>query len=456
VGGVPLRTPANGTFISDQNAMRADDPSNTIPHQNASMVSRSTVVTDNGVPSAVGLTRQRVPNPDPDPATDARAQERRAVNQSTGRENSLCERAGSNPAVPGVEADFVMADLARALERQEFVLHYQPKVNLETGKIAGAEALLRWVHPVMGMLPAERFLPIARDFGLMVPIALWMLREACAQARRWKDAAIPFGSMAVEISDVQLRAPDFARDVEKTLLETGLSAHCLQLEIAESTLKQDAGTDIPVLHRLGRMGVQLAVANYGTGDFSLGFLIRFPIDALKIDSAFVDHIATPASDSALVSGLVVMGHKLQVPVVAQGVTDQAQLSFLEQQHCEQGQGVYFSAPVEAGKFAALMKIANAHADCDCGRPCIQGIVVNSTNLNRGSLLRDLQRPELPWNLFGYESGPAIAMTTALGRLPKNGICVRCCTENPGVAVTRIARRALVRRVAAATCGDKAD
>ncbi len=269
-----------------------------------------------------------------------------------GRDNYQFFRHEMN--VRAVERHVVESHLRHALERQEFVLHYQPKVNLATGAITGAEALLRWMHPEWGMVLPERFVPVAEDCGLIVPIGRWVLREACAQARRWEDAGLKPASIAVNISALEFRRGDFVEGVRAILHETGLAPCCLQLEITESVLMHNAETSTAILQQLKDMGVQLAVDDFGTGYSSLSYLHLFPIDVLKIDGSFVHDIDSVNGNGIIVSAVIAMGTSLKQRVIAEGVEKQGQLAFLKAQHCEEGQGYFFSRPLVAEEFATLL------------------------------------------------------------------------------------------------------
>jgi diguanylate cyclase (GGDEF)-like protein/PAS domain S-box-containing protein len=270
-----------------------------------------------------------------------------------GRNNYQFFKSGMN--VRAVERQVMETHLRHALTRQEFVLHYQPKINLASGMITGAEALLRWMHPEWGMVLPERFVPIAEDCGLIVPIGHWVLREACAQAKRWQDAGLQPASVAVNISALEFRHKNFIANVRSILSETGLKPSCLQLEITESVLMRDAESSTAILQQLKTMGVQLAVDDFGTGYSSLSYLKQFPIDVLKIDQSFVQDIgSTHYNDGVIVSAVIAMGTSLKQRVVAEGVEEEVQLAFLKEQNCEEGQGYFFSRPLGAEQFAALL------------------------------------------------------------------------------------------------------
>lgn len=269
-----------------------------------------------------------------------------------GRNNYQFFRSDMN--IRAVERQSIEANLRHALEKQEFVLHYQPKVNLDTGVITGVEALLRWKHAEWGVALPERFVAIAEDCGLIVPIGRWVLREACMQAMRWIDAGLAPVSIAVNISALEFHQMNFVEGVREILGDTGLAAHCLQLEITESVLMQNAESSTAILQELKNMGVQLAVDDFGTGYSSLSYLKQFPIDVLKIDRSFVHDIAYASDDGIIVSAVIGMGNSLKLRVVAEGVEEQGQLAFLKARHCEEGQGYLFSRPLIAEQFAALL------------------------------------------------------------------------------------------------------
>jgi len=269
-----------------------------------------------------------------------------------GRNNYQFFRSEMN--LLAVERQFIETNLRRALENQEFVLHYQPKVNLDTGLITGAEALLRWKHPEWGMVLPQRFVSISEDCGLIVPIGRWVLREACAQAMRWRDAGLPVVSMGVNISALEFRQKNFFEGVNNVLNDTGLEAHCLQLEITESVLMRDAQCSAAILQKLKTRGVELAVDDFGTGYSSLSYLKQFPIDVLKIDQSFVHDLASTNDNGIIVSAVIGMGNNLHLRVIAEGVENQEQLAFLKAHHCEEAQGYLFSQPLVADQFAALL------------------------------------------------------------------------------------------------------
>jgi EAL domain-containing protein (putative c-di-GMP-specific phosphodiesterase class I) len=259
-----------------------------------------------------------------------------------------------------VERQLVEANLRLALQRQEFVLQYQPKVNLNSGKISGAEALLRWIHPIEGIILPQRFVRIAEESGLIVPIGHWVLNEACKQAKNWFDAGLTPISIAVNISAWEFRQIDFLGTVRAILNGTGLNPHCLQLEITESVLMENAESSAMILRELKNVGVQLAVDDFGTGYSSLSYLNQFPLDVIKIDQSFVDGIGVSKDNGIIVSAIIGMGNNLKLKVIAEGVENLTQLRFLRERHCEEGQGYYFSRPISANSFAALLASAKSY------------------------------------------------------------------------------------------------
>jgi diguanylate cyclase (GGDEF)-like protein/PAS domain S-box-containing protein len=256
--------------------------------------------------------------------------------------------------VRAVARQSIEEDLGRALERQEFVLHYQPKIDLVTGKITGAEALLRWTPKRGPVAPAE-FIPVAEDCGLILPIGQWVLREACRQARVWVDAGLPPVTMAANISAVQFRTENFLDSVFAILKDTGLDPRFLELEMTESVLMKHAESAESVLRTLRARGVQIAVDDFGTGYSSLSYLRKFPIDSLKIDQSFVRQITTVPDETIIVKAVISMGRSLKLRVVAEGVETQEQLAFLQAHQCDEAQGYYFSRPVRPEQFAKLLE-----------------------------------------------------------------------------------------------------
>jgi EAL domain-containing protein (putative c-di-GMP-specific phosphodiesterase class I) len=257
--------------------------------------------------------------------------------------------------VLAVQRQSIEADLRRALERQEFVLHYQPKINLHSGLIVGVEALIRWQHPELGLLPPAQFVHIAEDCGLILPIGRWVLRKACLQAQAWRQAGLPPLTIAVNTSAIEFRAKDFLENLCATLEDTRLDTRYLELELTESILMQDAESTDSVLHALSDLGVKLAIDDFGTGYSSLSYLRQFPIDTLKIDQSFVNQMTSNPDDATIASTVIGMGKSLKLRVIAEGVETPEQYAFLLAQHCDEGQGYYFSRPLAAEALATLLQ-----------------------------------------------------------------------------------------------------
>jgi len=248
--------------------------------------------------------------------------------------------------------------LRTALDRKELFLMYQPQMEIASGKIIGVEALLRWQHPEMGLVPPNDFIRIAENSGLIVPIGEWVLRTACTQARKWQDEALAAVSVAVNVSAVQFRREGFSELVRKVLLDTGIAPQYLELEVTESLLLSSADVTFPVLQELKDMGLSLAIDDFGTGYSSLSYLKRFPVSKLKIDRSFVRDVALNPDDAAITTAIISMAKSLNLKVIAEGVEDEAQMSFLRAHHCDEIQGYYFSKPLSADEVAAKLR-----ADC---------------------------------------------------------------------------------------------
>jgi diguanylate cyclase (GGDEF)-like protein/PAS domain S-box-containing protein len=253
-----------------------------------------------------------------------------------------------------IERRALEGGLRAALDHGEFVLHYQPKVDLRTGRMIGAEALIRWHHPERGLVTPHSFIPVAEDSGLIVPIGQWVQREACRQAVAWQTAGLRPVPIAVNISALEFRGQGFFDRVRRILAETGLDPRLLELELTESVLMESVGTTAAMLWELKGMGLRLAVDDFGTGYSSLSYLMHFPIDALKVDQSFVHEIAAAGDTSPIITAVIAMGRSLKQRVVAEGVETEAQLAFLRSQQCEEGQGFHFSRPLPPDQFAALL------------------------------------------------------------------------------------------------------
>jgi diguanylate cyclase (GGDEF)-like protein len=254
-----------------------------------------------------------------------------------------------------VERQSTEEGLRRALERREFALHYQPKVNLTTGAITGAEALIRWLHPTRGSVPPIDFIPVAEDCGLILSIGAWVLREACQQAKAWIDLGLPATSMAVNVSAIEFRSESFLDGLFATLGETGLDPRSLELELTESVLMKHAKSTATILQTLRENGIQVAVDDFGTGFSSLSYLRKFPVDAVKIDQSFIRQISTAGDDTTIVKAVIGMARGLKLRVIAEGVEKLEEVAFLRAYRCDEAQGYYFGRPVPPQQFAMLLK-----------------------------------------------------------------------------------------------------
>ena len=246
-------------------------------------------------------------------------------------------------------------NLRLALERHEFSLHYQAKVNFKTGAITGVEALLRWQSPELGNITPTQFIPIAEETGIIVPIGKWVLRTACAQNVAWQKQGLPAVRMAVNLSLRQLLDSNLPRDIEQALHDSGMDAEYLELEVTESMIMNDPRKMITILQRIKSMGVRLAIDDFGTGYSSLAQLKQFPVDTLKIDRSFIRNITEDSDDKAIAHAIISMGESLGLTVVAEGVETIEQLNYLKGQACDEMQGFYFSKPVVADQFAELLR-----------------------------------------------------------------------------------------------------
>jgi len=253
-------------------------------------------------------------------------------------------------------------DLRRALERNEFELHYQPQFDLATGRLLGAEALMRWRHPLRGLVPPNEFIPLAEDNGLILPMGVWVMHEACRQVRDWQARLDHAGSdvrlrMAVNLSARQLQRPGLADQVREVLVTTGLPAHMLELEITESSIMEDPDQALALLQSLHSIGIELSVDDFGTGYSSLAYLKRFPIDRLKIDRSFIGGIETDGDAAAIVEAIVAMARKLGLRVLAEGVETVAQRDFLASLGCDEAQGYLLGRPLPAAAWEPILQAA---------------------------------------------------------------------------------------------------
>ena len=262
------------------------------------------------------------------------------------------------------ERTLIEAQLRGALARQEFSLHYQPRVDLRSGQIVGMEALLRWQHPQLGMVPPARFIGVAEETGLIVAIGVWVLQTACAQNQAWQRAGLPRLRVAVNLSARQFRDPGLADDIVRALASSGLDAQYLELELTESLMMQQIDEAVATLARLKRLGIALSIDDFGTGYSSLAYLKLFPLDYLKIDQSFIRDMLGDPSGAAIVRSVIALGHSLNFKIIAEGVETAAQLAYLRRHQCDEMQGYHFSRPLPAEQFGALLQAETGLAPPD--------------------------------------------------------------------------------------------
>lgn len=254
-----------------------------------------------------------------------------------------------------VERLSLESGLRRALERDELSLHYQPKVNVASGLISGMEALLRWQHPELGSVAPDRFIPIAEETGLIVPIGAWVLKTACSQNRAWQRQGLRRLPVAVNLSPRQFAGEGLLGDIKSALAESGLEPSDLELEITESMVMNNPDQAITVLRQVKQLGVRVAIDDFGIGYSSLAYLKRFPIDTVKVDRSFVEDIPADENSMAIAQAVIAMAHSLRLKVVAEGVESEGQLSFLRGEGCDEIQGHYFCEARAASEISAIMR-----------------------------------------------------------------------------------------------------
>ena len=263
----------------------------------------------------------------------------------------------SDMKAKATEKLFIESDLRKALEHGQFVLHYQPQVDIRTGHIIGAEALIRWNHPMAGLISPAKFIPIAEESGLIVPLGEWVLNEACRQNLAWQKTGLPPISIAVNLSAVQFRQQNLCQLISKVLSDTGLDPHYLELELTEGLVMSNTDSAVATLNCFKEMGVHISIDDFGTGYSSLSYLKHFPIDYLKIDQSFVRDITTNPDDAAITTAIINMAQGLNLKTIAEGVETADQLAFLRLHSCDVVQGYYFSKPVPATEFADILRMS---------------------------------------------------------------------------------------------------
>ncbi len=273
-----------------------------------------------------------------------------------------CLTAFSRDLADGIQRRVQLeARLKQALQRGEFALHYQPKVEIATGRTVGWEALLRWQSPELGMVSPAEFIPVAEQTGLILPIGEWVLRESCRQLREWQEAGLAVGGVAVNLSTRQFRQQSLAEQVRGALKDSGLAPDMLELEITESAIMDNLASAASVLGELARLGISIAVDDFGTGYSSLSYLKTFPLHALKIDRSFIQDIPGDDNDTAIVRTIIALAESLGLTVVAEGVETEAQLDYLREAGCAQMQGYLFSRPLPPDQCVGLMRSGKARA-----------------------------------------------------------------------------------------------
>jgi diguanylate cyclase (GGDEF)-like protein len=253
-------------------------------------------------------------------------------------------------------------DLRRALPMNQFEVHYQPKSDVASGRVNSVEALLRWRHPMRGLVSPAEFIPLAEENGLILSIGEWVLREACRQARRWQRMGLPFLRVAVNVSPVQFRQSNFLQAVRTALLDFDLEPQYLEIELTETTVMDNAESSVQILEELSRMGVVVSIDDFGTGYSSMSYLRRFPIDKLKIDRSFISDLTTNSADSSIVQAIISLAHSLRLKVVAEGVETAEQLERLREMGCDQYQGFFRSAAVPAAEIEESIRSSIEAAD----------------------------------------------------------------------------------------------
>ncbi len=279
--------------------------------------------------------------------------------KSEGRNNYRFYRPQMNERA--IEQLSLETDLHKALERNEFMLYYQPLVDLRTGQIRSAEALLRWKHPIRGMVPPLDFIELAEDTGLIQPIGEWVLNTACAQNKKWQDLGLPPIKVAVNVSGIQFKQRNIVQIVEKALRNSHLDPQYLDLELTESSVMENTHNFLSSMNEIKELGVGLVIDDFGTGYSSLGYLKRFPVNKIKIDKSFVHDVNKDDDDGAIVQAIIAMAQKLKLLVVAEGVETIEQVRFLQAHNCDEMQGYFYSPPVPADKCEQILRQQNQYA-----------------------------------------------------------------------------------------------
>jgi EAL domain-containing protein (putative c-di-GMP-specific phosphodiesterase class I)/GGDEF domain-containing protein len=300
---------------------------------------------------AVGIALSTHDGTEPGPLVEAACRAAAAVKGEGDRALAFASERLNREIVARLALE---ADLRQAVQERSFVVYYQPKVDVASERIVGMEALVRWQHPERGMVSPAEFIPVAEETGLIVPIGALVLRQACEDTVRWQREGHPPIRMAVNLSSAQFAQPDLVEMVLACLRETGLAPDCLELELTESMLMDDAEAAVTILRRLKRAGIHIAIDDFGTGYSSLSYLRRFPIDALKIDRSFIHEVNVNPDDAAIATSIILMGRSLKLRVVAEGVETKKQLAFLRVMQCDEAQGFLYSPPVPMDQARELL------------------------------------------------------------------------------------------------------
>ncbi|MES2091380.1 MAG: EAL domain-containing protein, partial [Pseudomonadota bacterium] len=329
------------------------------------------------------------------------------------------------------------AGLRRALERQEFYLHYQPQLSLSTGRIIGVEALLRWTDAKLGEILPVDFIPVAEATGLILPIGTWVLRTACLQARAWQQAGLPIQRMAVNLSALQLQQSDIVQHVEAILLETGLDPRLLSLEVTEGMLLENVDHVVRALTELKAIGIEIALDDFGTGYSSLSYLRTLPIDVVKVDRSFVNDVTASPQNVSLTRAIINMAHSLQMKVLAEGVENEGQLALLIANHCDQFQGFYFSEAVASSVIETMLREGRQLPDPLLTRKtCKRTLLLVDDEENIVASLRRLLRRD------GYHIVVAYSGAEGLQRLAEQEVDVIVSDQRmPGMTGVEFLRRA---------------
>ncbi len=268
--------------------------------------------------------------------------------------NTLRTQSSALIQDPADKLEQIKTSLCGALEREEFQVYYQPQVNVQTGKIMSAEALIRWLHPEKGLIPPAQFIPSAEATGFIIQLGEWVLQTACRQMQVWQNAGFSGLRVAVNLSARQFHQPDLSSRVAQILAEIGLEPSSLELELTESLMVEDAPSAIATLQQLKSLGVSISIDDFGTGYSSLSYLAQYPFDTLKIDRCFISNIAHGCTNAAIVKAIIEMAHSLCLEVIAEGVETEAEKDFLWRYKCDTMQGYFFSPPLPAGDFEKLL------------------------------------------------------------------------------------------------------